>query len=41
MGGIIESAEGTSLVGGSGCILPQKSFKFGGSEMVFSSLVMR
>ena len=31
--GIIARAEGTSLVGGSGGVLPQKNFKFGGSEM--------
>ena len=30
-----------SLVGGAGGILPQKIFKFGGSEMLFSALVMR
>ena len=35
------SAEGTSLVGGCGGILPQKIFKFGGSEMLFLALVMR
>ena len=35
------SAEGTSLVGGSGGIGSQKSFKFGGSETPFSVLVMR
>ena len=40
-GGIITSAEGTSLEGGSGGILPYKIFKFGGSEMLFSALVMR
>ena len=40
-GGIITSAEGTSLEGGSGGILPHKIFKFGGSEMLFSALVMR
>ena len=40
-GGIIASAEGTSLVGESGVILPQKIFKFGGSKMLFSALVMR
>ena len=33
------SAEGTS--GGSGGFLPQKIFKFGGSETLFSALVMR
>ena len=37
-GGTIASAEDTSLVGGSGGILPQK---FGGSEMLFSALAMR
>ena len=35
------SAEGTSLVGGCGGVLLQKIFKFGGSEMLFSALVMR
>ena len=40
-GGIIASSEGTSLVGGGGGILPQKIFKFGGSEMLLSALVMR
>ena len=30
-----------SLVGGCGGILHQKMFKFGGSEMLFSALVMR
>ena len=35
-GGIIASAKGTSLEGGSGGI-----FKFGGSETLFSALVMR
>ena len=30
-----------ALKGGSGGILPQKIFKFGGSEMLFSALVMR
>ena len=40
-GGIIASAKGTSLEGGSGGILPHKIFKFGGSEMLFSALVMR
>ena len=38
--GIIASAEATSLVGGSGSVLPLKSFKFGGSEMLFSALVI-
>ena len=37
VGGIIAR----SLVGGSGGILPQKMFKFGGSETLFSALVMR
>ena len=37
-GGIIASAEGTSLVVGSGGILRQKSFKFGGSETLFEYL---
>ena len=32
--------EGTSLVERSGGILPHKIFKFGGSEMLFSALVM-
>ena len=40
-GGIIASAEGTSLVGGSEVILLQKIFKLGGSKMLFSALVMR
>ena len=42
-GGIIARAEGTSLVGGSGGRVssPRKIFKFGGSEMLFSALVMR
>ena len=35
------SAEGTSLVGGCGGILLQEIFKFAGSEMLFSALVMR
>ena len=34
-------AEGTNFVGGSGGILPQKIFKFGGSEALFSALVMK
>ena len=34
-GGIIASAEGMSLAGGSGGIFPQKRLKFGGYEMVF------
>ena len=41
MGGIIASAEGKSLVRGSGGILPQKRFTFRGSEAVFSALFMR
>ena len=32
---------GTSLGGGVWGILPQKIFKFGGSETLFSALVMR
>ena len=39
-GNIIWSAEGTSLVGGYGRILPQKIFKFEGSKTLFSALVM-
>ena len=39
--GIIASAEGTRLVGGSEGILPQKILKFGGSETLFSALVKR
>ena len=35
------SAEGTNLVGGSRGIFPQKIFKLGGSETLFSALVMR
>ena len=35
------SAEGTNFVGGSGGILPQKGFKFGGSEALFSALAMK
>ena len=35
------NVEGTSLVKGSGGILPQKIFKFGGFQMLFSALVMR
>ena len=38
---MIASAEGKSLVRGSWGILPHKSFKFGGSETLFSALVMR
>ena len=30
-----------SLVAGSGGIVPEKIFKFGGSETLFSALVMR
>ena len=41
VGGIIASAEGTNLVGGSVGILPEKIFKFGGSETLFSALVMK
>ena len=37
-GGIIANAEGTSLVGGSGGMLPKKIFKFGDFEMLFSAL---
>ena len=37
MGGNIASAEGTNFVGGSGGILPQKIFKFEGSEALFSA----
>ena len=40
-GGIIASAEGLCLLGGSGVILPKKNFKFGGSKMLFSALVRR
>ena len=40
-GRISSSAEGTRLVVGSRGVLPQKSFKFGGSETVFLALVMR
>ena len=36
-GGNIASAEGTNFVGGSGSILPQKIFKFEGSEELFSA----
>ena len=39
--GIIARAEGTSLVGGSGGVLPQKNFQFGGSEILFSALDVR
>ena len=35
------SAEGTSVVGRPGGILPQKIFKFGGFKTLFSALVMR
>ena len=41
VGGVIASAAGRSLVGGSGGILHQKIFKFEGSEPLFSALVMR
>ena len=43
MGGghIIASAEGGEPCRGVWGILPQKSFKFGGSETLFSALVMR
>ena len=37
----IASAEGNSLVGGSGGILPQKIFQFEGSETLFLALVTR
>ena len=37
MGGNLASAEGTNFVGGSGGILPQKIFKFEGSEALFSA----
>ena len=40
-GVIIASAEGTSFVGGSGGMPPQKIFKFGGSEILFLALVMK
>ena len=40
-GGIIASAEDKGLVGGFGGILPQKIFKLGGSETLFSALVIR
>ena len=40
-GGTFASAEGRSHVGGCGGILPQKLFKFGGSETLFLALVMR
>ena len=40
-GGIIASAEGRSLVGGCGGILPEKISKFGSSETLSSTLVMR
>ena len=39
-GGIIVSAEGKSLVGQSGDILPKKIVKFGGYETLFSALFM-
>ena len=46
VGGIIASAEGASLVGGGGGggvggSVAYKIFKFGGSETLFSALVMR
>ena len=37
----IASAEGTNFARGSRGILPQKGFKFGGSETLFSALVMK
>ena len=40
-GGTLASSEGTSHVAGAGGIVPQKLFKFGGSETLFSALVMR
>ena len=40
-GGHIARAEGTSRVESSGDIFPQKIFKFGGFETLFSALVMR
>ena len=40
-GGIMANAGGTSLVGGVGGILPQTIFKYGGSETLFSALVLR
>ena len=40
-GGNIASAEGTNFARGSRGILPQKGFKFGGSETLFSALVMK
>ena len=39
--GIIASAEGTSFLGGSVGILSWKIFKFGGSETLFSAIVMK
>ena len=38
---IITIVEGMSLVAGSGGVVPEKIFKFGGSETLFSALVMR
>ena len=38
---IITIVEGISLVAGSGGVVPEKIFKFGGSETLFSALVMR
>ena len=35
------SAKGTSLVEGSGDILPQEMFRFGGYETLFSALIMK
>ena len=42
-GGALASVQGMTLVGGSGGILPPPKliFKFGGSKMLFSALVMR
>ena len=40
-GGTFASGECTRHVGGCGGILPQKIVKFGGSETLFSALVMR
>ena len=40
-GDVIAIAEGTSFVGGVGGILPQKIFKLGGYETLFSALVLR
>ena len=41
MGGIILSAKGMTIAGGSGGILPQKMFLFGGYETLFAALIMR